>query len=289
MNFQGFEQQLITVTDGNIYVLKKGQGFPLLLLHGYPQNHFMWHKIASRLAQHFTVIVTDLRGYGHSFKPKGTPNHSNYSKRIMAQDQVEVMNKLGYENFYLVGHDRGARVAHRLCLDYPEKVKKLAVLDIIPTNYLYVNTDQEFATAYYHWFFLIQPYPFPETLIAAQKDYFLEFCFKSWSRDLKAFTTEALTEYSRCFDVNTIHSSCEDYRASATIDLQHDQEDLTQKIKCPVLALWGEKGIIGKKYDVLKIWQERAINLQGKSVNSGHFLPEEAPEETYLFLKDFLR
>jgi haloacetate dehalogenase len=288
MDFKGFQKKFINLKDGDIFVAKGGKGFPVLLLHGYPQNHFMWHKIAPPLAENFTVIATDLRGYGHSFKPKGKPDHSNYSKRIMAKDQVEVMSKLGYQEFYLVGHDRGARVAHRLCLDYPEKVKKLAILDIVPTYYLYSTSDREFATAYYHWFFLIQSYPFPETLITAKSDYFLENCLKSWSRDFTAFTTDALAEYHRCFNFDTIHGSCEDYRASATIDLQHDGEDLDRKIQCPTLALWGGKGIIGKKYDVLKIWQGRTTNIQGKALNCGHFLPEEAPAETYLLLQDFL-
>jgi haloacetate dehalogenase len=285
---QGFEKLIITTEEGKINLVRGGQGLPILLLHGYPQTHFMWHKIAPLLAKDFTVIATDLRGYGDSFKPKGKQDHSNYSKRIIAQDQVEVMEKLGYEEFYLIGHDRGGRVAHRLCLDYPDKVKKLAVLDMVPTYYLYQTTDKEFATAYYHWFFLIQPYPFPETLIGAKKDYFLENCFKSWSRNFRAFTPEALAEYYRCFDSDTIHGSCEDYRASATIDLEHDRQDMEQKIHCPLLALWGNQGIIGQKYNVLNIWQERALNVRGKSLNCGHFLPEEAPEETYSLLKEFL-
>ena len=288
MTFPDFSQKYLKLKDGNIFVTQGGQGFPILLLHGYPQHHFMWHKIAPLLAKNFTVIATDLRGYGKSLKPEGKPDHSNYSKRIMAQDQVEVMSKLGYEEFYLVGHDRGGRVAHRLCLDYPEKVKKLAVLDIVPTYYLYSTSDQEFARAYYHWFFLIQPFPFPETLINAQSDYFLDHCFQSWSKNFSAFTIEALSEYHRCFNLQTIHGTCEDYRASATIDLQHDQEDLNSKIQCPTLALWGQKGIIGQKYDVLKIWREKAITVHGKAIDCGHFLPEEAPEETYLSLQNFL-
>jgi haloacetate dehalogenase len=287
MSFKGFEKQFIKLKDGDIFVVTGGQGFPLLLLHGYPQNHFMWHKIAPWLAEEFTVIATDLRGYGKSLKPRGKDDHRNYSKRIMAKDQVEVMERLGYQEFYLIGHDRGARVAHRLALDYPERVKKLALLDIVPTYYLYSHSDQEFARAYYHWFFLIQPFPFPETLISAKSNYFLENCLKSWGKDLTAFTPDALNEYRRCFNWETIHGSCEDYRASATIDLTHDQKDLAEKMTCSTLILWGEKGIIGRKYDVLKIWQKRAIDVQGRAVNCGHFLAEEAPEETYLLLKDF--
>jgi haloacetate dehalogenase len=284
-----FKQQFIATSEANINVFMSGKGFPLLLLHGYPQNHFIWHKIAPRLIEDFTVIVTDLRGYGDSSKPKGKPDHSNYSKRAIARDQVEIMSQLGYEEFYLVGHDRGARVAHRLTLDYPKKVKKLAVLDILPTYDLYNTTDKEFATAYYHWFFLIQPYPLPETLISANPEYFLRHCLQSWSQDFSAFTSEALAEYIRCFsDFATIHATCEDYRAAAAIDLIHDELDLTKKIQCPVLVLWGKKGIIGQKYNVLSTWQKRAINVRGMAINCGHFLPEETPEETYLFLREFL-
>jgi haloacetate dehalogenase len=286
-NFINWHKRLINTSQGEINLVIEGNGFPLLLLHGYPQNYFMWYKIAPLLAQNFTVIATDLRGYGDSFKPETDENHSNYSKRIMAQDQVEVMNQLGYDQFYLVGHDRGARVAQRLSLDYPERVKKIALLDIVPTYYLYQNTDQEFASAYYHWFFLIQPFPFPEQLIESQAHFFLNYCLQSWSRNNQAFTDFAIAEYQRCFNRAMIHSSCEDYRASATIDLQHDEADSHLKIECPLLILWGNKGIIGKKYDVLAIWQEKALNLTGKGLNCGHFLPEEAPVETYQALQDF--
>jgi haloacetate dehalogenase len=284
-----FQQEIVDTTEARINVAIAGQGFPLLLLHGYPQTHFMWHKIALLLVKDFAVVVTDLRGYGDSSKSQGKPDHSNYSKRVMARDQVEVMSQLGYEEFYLVGHDRGARVAHRLTLDYPEKVKKLAVLDIIPTYELYRTTDKEFATAYYHWFFLIQPYPLPETLIGADPEYFLRHCLQSWSKDFAAFTPDALAEYIRCFsDPATIHATCEDYRAAATIDLIHDEADLAKKITCPLLILWGEKGIIGRKYNVLEIWKKRAIDVRGKAINCGHFLPEEVPEATYLAIREFL-
>ena len=286
--FANWQKQLISTSQGEINVVTQGKGFPLLLLHGYPQNYFMWHKIAPLLAENFTVVATDLRGYGDSFKPQGDPHHNNYSKRMMAKDQVDVMNQLGYDEFYLVGHDRGARVAQRLTLDYPNKVKKLAVLDIVPTYYLYHHTDKEFATAYYHWFFLIQPFPLPETLIETQADYFLNHCLNSWSRTPHAFTESALNEYQRCFNQAMIHGSCEDYRASATIDLRHDQEDYDSQIKCPGLVLWGSQGIIGQKYDVLDIWQKKATNIRGKGLNCGHFVPEEAPQETYQALRDFL-
>ena len=284
-----FKQQIIHTTEANINTFVAGKGYPLLLLHGYPQNHYMWHKIAHRLTEDFTVIVTDLRGYGDSSKPQGKADHSNYSKRAIAQEQVEVMSQLGYDQFYLVGHDRGARVAHRLTLDYPQRVTKLAVLDIIPTYELYKTCDRKIASAYYHWFFLIQPYPFPETLIGNNPEYFLSHCLESWSKIKDAFSSEAKAEYLRCFsEPKTIHGTCEDYRASADIDLIHDGEDLNKKITCPLLALWGSQGIIGQKYDVMASWKKRAINVMGKGLDCGHFLPEEAPEATYHNLKEFL-
>ncbi|MGB3695207.1 MAG: alpha/beta hydrolase [Spirulinaceae cyanobacterium] len=289
MLFSEFEEIIITTSQAKINLRKGGEGPPLLLLHGYPQTHFMWHKIAPLLAENFTVIATDLRGYGDSSKPQGCSDHSNYSKRALAQDQVEVMTQLGYEQFYLAAHDRGARVAHRLALDYPQSVQKLALLDIAPTYEMYTTADQEFATAYYHWFFLIQPYDLPERLIAANSEYYLHACLQNWSKDFTAFTPQALGEYQRCFsDRAAIHGSCEDYRASATIDLRHDQEDLDSKITCPLLVLWGGLGIVGRKYDVLRMWQKRAFKVAGKAFNCGHFLPEEAPQETYLALQGFL-
>ena len=286
--FASFLKQSIQTTGATINLVKAGKGVPILLLHGYPQTYTMWHKIAPRLAEHFTVIATDLRGYGDSDKPSGNIDHSNYSKRAMARDQIEVMSQLGYEQFYLVGHDRGGRVAHRLSLDYPERVLKLALLDILPTYFLYQNTDREFATAYYHWFFLTQPSPLPETLIGANAEYFLRTCLQSWSKDFSAFTDLALAEYIRCFSCpETIHSTCEDYRASASIDLIHDELDIEQKITCPVLVLWGAQGIMGRKYDVLAHWQTRAIEVTGQALDCGHFLPEEAPEETVSSLREF--
>ena len=286
--FANFKNLVIQTSEVKINLLKGGKGYPMLLLHGYPQTGVMWHKIAEKLAENFTVIIPDLRGYGDSDKPSGTANHSNYSKRVMAADQIEVMSQLGYEEFYLVGHDRGGRVAHRLSLDYPHKVKKLALLDIAPTYQMYTTTDQQFASAYYHWFFFIQPFPFPETLINNNPDFFLTHCLQSWSKTESAFTPEAMAEYLRCFrDPQTVHGTCEDYRASATIDLEHDRQDIEKKIECPLLVLWGNKGVIEKKYDVIESWQKRAINVQGKSLNCGHFLPEEAPEKTYQFINIF--
>ncbi|MBD2343686.1 alpha/beta fold hydrolase [Anabaena subtropica] len=287
--FIDFEHTIVETTEAQINLVKGGHGPALLLLHGYPQTHVMWHKIAPRLAENFTVVATDLRGYGDSSKPTSIPHHLNYSKRVMAQDQVEVMSKLGYEEFYLVGHDRGARVAHRLVLDHLHCVKKLALLDIAPTHKMYETTDKEFATAYYHWFFLIQPDNLPETLIGANPEYYLRKCLEKWGKDFSAFHPQALAEYIRCFcQPAVIHATCEDYRAAATIDLTHDELDMEQKIPCPLLVLWGEKGIIGRKYNVLETWRERAIDVRGHSISCGHFLPEEAPEETYQAIYKFL-
>ncbi len=287
--FTSFEQTIVDTSEAQINLVKAGDGPGLLLLHGYPQTHVMWHKIAPWLAENFTVVATDLRGYGDSSKPASIPNHINYSKRVMAQDQIEVMSKLGYEQFYVVAHDRGARVAHRMVLDHPNCVNKLVLLDIAPTYKMYETTDKELATAYYHWFFLIQPDDLSETLIKANPDDYLRNCLEKWSQDFSAFWPEALAEYNRCFrDPATIHATCEDYRAAATIDLEHDRLDKEQKIQCPVLVLWGKKGIIGRKYNVLETWREQAINVQGKSLPCGHFLPEEAPEETYQAIYQFL-
>ena len=284
-----FKQQTICTTNAKINTFIGGTGYPLLLLHGYPQNHYMWHKIGDRLSQNFTVVITDLRGYGDSEKLPVTPDSRNYSKRAMAQDQIEVMSSLGYDRFYLVGHDRGARVAHRLTLDHPQRVQKLALLDIVPTYQLYTTTDREFATAYYHWFFLIQPHPFPETLINSNPEYFLRHCLQSWSKVEGAFTQKAIQKYLRCWkNPKTINSTCEDYRASAGIDLTHDKQDIDKKITCPLLILWGDRGIIGTKYNVMDSWKKRAIHVIGKSINCGHFIPEEAPQETYQALQNFL-
>ena len=270
------------VTEGaEINLVTGGEGPPLLLLHGYPQTHFMWHRIMPRLAAHFTVVASDLRGYGDSSKPPGGGDHAGYSKRAMALDQVQLMNHLGYDSFHVAGHDRGGRVGHRMALDHTQAVKRLAVLDIVPTHKLFATTDKAFATAYYHWFFLIQPFDFPERLIGADPEYYLSRQFGRWGKPDSAFTAEASAEYLRCFrDPAAIHASCEDYRAAASIDLEHDEADLVRKIECPVLVLWGEKAPMHRLYDVLATWQERATNARGRPLACGHYLPEEAPDET---------
>lgn len=287
--FENFEQQTIETSGATINLVKGGQGYPLLLLHGYPQTHVMWHKVAPRLAEKFSLVIPDLRGYGDSSKPEGGPGHINYSKRAMALDQVEVMAQLGYDEFYVVGHDRGARAGHRMALDHPAKVKKLAVLDIAPTYKMYTTTDMEFATAYYHWFFLIQPYDFPERLIGSDPEYYIRTKLGRWSADPTVFTPEVMAEYIRCFsNPATIHATCEDYRAAASIDLRHDEADMAQKVQCPLLALWGSKGVVARKYDVLATWRERAENVSGHAIPCGHHLPEELPAETLEALLAFL-
>ena len=282
-------KQYINVAENiNIAVCTKGDGPPLLLLHGYPQTGYIWHKIAPQLARDFTVIIADLRGYGDSDKPPTSADHAVYSKRAMATDMISVMAALGHQRFFVAGHDRGGRVAHRLARDYPEAVEKLAVLDIAPTITMYDTTDMQFATSYYHWFFLIQPSPFPETLIGHDPKFFLESKMRHWGKDRSAITDEAFNEYLRCFsNPETIHASCEDYRASASIDLEHDAADANLKLTMPLLALWGANGMVGNKYDVLAAWCDVAENVSGFAVLGGHYLPEEAPDETYRALLDF--
>lgn len=288
--FEGFESRRIATSGPTINLVQGGNGPPLLLLHGYPQTHVMWHKIAPRLAQDFTVVAPDLRGYGDSDKLPGDPEHAAYAKRAMAQDQVEVMQRLGFETFYLVGHDRGARVSHRLTLDHPQRVQKLAVLDIIPTHKMFQIVNKEMATATYHWFFLIQPYDLPERLIGAIPERYLQNSFGSGRSKQGTFTPEALAEYTRCFcDPATIHATCEDYRAGASIDLVHDEASRDRRVTCPMFALWSANGYVGRTQDVLQVWRDYATDVQGQSLPCGHFLAEEMPDETYAVLKAFLR
>ena len=288
--FEGFEHRQIKTAGATINVLKGGKGPPVLLLHGYPQTHVMWHKIAPRLANDFSLVLPDLRGYGDSSKPPDGEDHFGYSKRATAQDQVEVMEQLGFKHFAVVGHDRGGRVAHRMALDHPERVTRLVILDIAPTHKLYHNVSKAFATAYYHWFFLIQPAPVPETLIGNSAEFYLNSLLGIGRLKPHAITPEAFSEYLRCFrDPAMIHATCEDYRAAASIDLVHDDADMDRKVTCPVLALWGEKGVMHRMYDVVAVWRERAANVSGKALPCGHFLAEEAPEETLTELRSFLK
>jgi haloacetate dehalogenase len=281
--FEGFDLAHVDTGEAIIRVRYGGSGPPLLLLHGHPQTHMMWHRIAPQLAQRFTVVAPDLRGYGQSSKPPTTPDHEPYSKRAMARDQVEVMRRLGFEQFSVAGHDRGGRCAYRLALDHPQRVRKLAVLDIIPTGEAFRRTNMEFGLGFWHWFFLAQPYPLPERLIGANPD---AYYFRQ-SRDL--FDPEALDDYLRCVhDPATIHAMCEDYRAGATIDFQLDEADRRQRrIACPVLVLWSGRGELEQWYDVLAIWREWADDVRGRSLDCGHYLAEEAPAETLIELESF--
>jgi haloacetate dehalogenase len=254
-------------------------GPALLLLHGYPQTHAIWHKMAPRLAQRFNVVAADLRGYGDSSKPATTADHAPYSKRVMAADQVALMRRLGHERFLLVGHDRGGRVAHRLAVDHPERVSKLAVLDIAPTLAMYEQTTEAFARAYWHWFFLILPAPVPERMIGNDPGV-LRAKMGSGSAGMKPFTPEAWAEYERCFTPAMVHASCEDYRAAAAIDLEHDRSDREagRKVRSPLLALWGAHGVVEKCFKPLDEWRRVADDVRGRSLPAGHYLPEEVPE-----------
>jgi haloacetate dehalogenase len=289
--FENFAGRTIDVGGGlSTFARIGGNGPPLLLLHGYPETHLCWRKIAPALAERFTVVVADLRGYGDSSKPEGGERHVSYAKRAMAQDQVEVMRALGFERFRLVGHDRGGRVAHRLALDHPDRVERLAVLDIAPTATMYRATDRAFAEAYYHWFFLIQPFDLPERLIGADPAYYLRRSLAGWGHG--AFEEEVVAEYVRCFaSPGAIHASCEDYRAAAGIDLEHDTADAAagRRLRVPLLALWGAQGVVGRLFDVPATWREVSdAEVRGQALPCGHFLPEEKPQETLAALLGFL-
>lgn len=289
--FSGYERHSVRVNDVEINLVKGGSGPPLLLLHGYPQTHVIWHKVAEVLARHFTVIATDLRGYGDSSKPAGHRDHGNYSKRTMATDQVDVMRSFGFDRFFVVGHDRGGRVAHRMAVDYPDRVSKLVVLDIAPTLAMYEKTSMEFAIRYFHWFFLIRPFPFPEKLIGSDPEMYLKHTIGGPSAGLTPFSADAYAEYLRCIsDPSSIHAMCEDYRASASIDLEHDRADITagKKIVCDLLVLWGARNVIEQCFEPMKEWQLVANHVQGAALDCGHYIPEEIPELLLSNLLDFL-
>ena len=290
--FPGFERRRFQSSGAAINYLRAGTGDPVLLLHGYPQTHACWHRIAPELAQRYTVICADLRGYGDSSKPPGLPDHSNYSKRAMAQDMVELMTSLGWKRFHLVGHDRGARVAHRLAADHPQRVHTLAVLDISPTLKMFERTDMAFAKAYYHWFLMLQPAPLPEDMLAGRVPFNILGRVGRAEPDLSQFSTEAVREYVRCYgDAEAIHASCEDYRAAGSIDLDHDRADraAARKLPMPVLALWGRDGVIASMFACLADWREVASNVTGRALPCGHFIPEEAPLEALAEIEAFLR
>ncbi len=281
--FDGFKLETIETDEISIRLRHGGSGPPLLLLHGFPQTHAMWSKVAPRLAAHYTVVCPDLRGYGGSSKPESSANHETYSKRAMARDQLALMNKLGFDRFFVAGHDRGGRVAYRLALDSPASVSKLAVLDIVPTGDTLRRADWRFGMGYWHWFFLAQAHPLPERMISADPIAFL-FRHGQGASDFEAY--EDFLQNAR--DPKSIHAMCEDYRAAVSVDFQQDQADRgTRKIECPTLVMWGNKGVIPKWYDAVSIWKEWATHVRGEELESGHMLAEEAPDATYESLHRF--
>jgi haloacetate dehalogenase len=293
--FAGFKREQIKTTGATINVVYGGKGSPVLLMHGIPETHLLWRKVAPVLAQNFTLVITDLRGYGDSSKPSGGADHFGYSKRAMAQDQVEVMEHLGFPKFAVVGHDRGGRVAHRMALDHADRVTRLAILDIVPTYECYQTVNQDFATVFFHWFLLVQPPPFPETMLGNSAELFLKYMLfrlggEAPREGLPEWVDQPVyNEYLRCFrDPAAIRALCEDYRAAASIDLAHDKADLDKKIECPFLVLWSEKGPFHRMYDVLQTWKERSRQASGKALPTGHFLPEQVPDQLTAELKPFL-
>ena len=286
--FADFRPFRIRTSGAEINGVIGGAGPPVLLLQGWPQTHIEWRHVAPVLAQRYTVVATDLRGYGDSSKPADGHKHETYSKRAMALDQVEVMRELGFARFAVVGHDRGGRVAHRMTLDHRDVVSRVALLDIVPTRTVYTSVTKELATAYFHWFFLIQPAPVPETLLGTNAAFFLRnVVFRGLVP--KAIDEAAHAEYVRCFsNPATLHAMCEDYRAAATIDLEHDAHDAERRIECPTLILWGERGAMHALYDVPGTWRPLARAVYARSFATGHWLPEECPAEVSAALMDFL-
>ena len=291
--FPGFRHVLVPAKGADIHAVvgPKNDGPALLLLHGYPQTCAIWHKVAPRLAKRFNVVAADLRGYGDSGKPPSSPEHTAYSKREMARDQVELMRHLGHGRFFLAGHDRGGRVAHRLAIDHPDAVAKVAVLDIAPTLAMYEQTTEDFARAYWHWFFLILPAHLPERMIESDAKLYLRRKMGDGTAGMAPFAPEAWAEYERCFTSGAIHASCEDYRAAATIDLEHDRadRDAGRKVRCPLLALWGAHGVVERCFKPLDEWRRVADDVQGRALPGGHYLPEEVPDLVAEELERFFR
>jgi haloacetate dehalogenase len=288
--FAGFERRRVNVGEVTINCVTGGTGPPVLLLHGYPQCLALWAKVAPQLADRFSVVCADLRGYGDSSKPRCAPDAANYSFRAMAADQVALMRDLGHERFHVVGHDRGGRTAHRMALDRPDAVRSLAVLDIVPTYAMFMETDRRTASAYWHWFFLSLPVPFPERMIGADPDFFFETSIAGWGATrIEEFDPAMLAEYRRCWnDPDMIHGSCSDYRAAATVDLALDTADLERKVECAALAFWGSKGGMHKLFDMEAEWRKKCTRLKAATLPAGHFFIDQLPAETAAVLAEFL-
>lgn len=288
--FEGFSHQQIETSGARINLRVGGAGPPLLLLHGNPLTHVMWHKIAPRLAEEFTVVAADLRGYGDSSKPDGGADHAGYSFRAMANDQVEVMEKLGFGRFFVCGHDRGGRAAHRMALDHPQRVARVAFLDIVPTHHALTHITRGWAVDAYHWFFMAQAFDYPEKMIEAYGfERYIRRKLDKKGVGLGGFTSEALAEYIRCCTPENIHAVCEDYRAAVGIDMTHDEADLDVKIAMPALVLWGEKSHVQRSFKPVEAWRERAADVRGKMLPCGHYPAEQVPDETYAELRAFFR
>lgn len=292
--YEGFERFEVQTSDPEVRIVGRrgGKGPGLLLVHGNPLTHVTWHKIAPRLAEHYTVVATDLRGYGDSSKPRGRPDHSNYTFQRMGLDQVEVMEHFGFKEFFLVGHDRGARTAFRMALDHPERVRKFASIDIVPTHHVWMAFPRGWALHSYHWMFMAQPYDFPERLLSSNLEYYMKKKLEKHMHGQGGLEPEAVAEYIRCCTPEQIHGVCEDYRAAATIDFEMDTKDFEagNRIRCPVLVLWGAKSHVEQHFKPREVWPQYAANIAGfEALPAGHYPQEQAPEETYRALSDFLR
>jgi haloacetate dehalogenase len=288
--FDGFECKTITVAGTQIAAVVGGSGPPVLMLHGFPQNLAMWARVAPTLAKQFTVVCADLRGYGDSAKPKCLPDRSNYAFRAFADDQVGLMRQLGFQRFHVVGHDRGGRTGHRMALDYPDAVHTLTVMDIVPTYAMFMTTNRHIASAYWHWYFLSQPEPFPERLIGNDADFFYETCLVGWgATKISDFDAELLAAYRRSWrDPAMIHGSCSDYRAAASIDLDHDAADIDRKVACPTLVFYGASGAMAQLFDMTREWRQRCAHVVDATLPGGHFFVDQFPAETAQILLGFL-
>ena len=288
--FEGFQHGRVAVGSGEVAYVVGGSGPPVLMLHGFPQNKAMWARVGPRLADDFTVICADLRGYGDSDKPTCLSDRSNYSFRTMANDQLSLMRRLGFERFHVVGHDRGGRTGHRLALDHPEAVASLTVMDIVPTHAMFMDTNRKVAGSYWHWYFLSQPEPFPEHMIGCDPDYFYETCLTGWGATTVAdFDREMLDDYRRCWrDPAMIHGSCSDYRAAASIDLEHDETDIKRKVSCPTLVFYGSKGAMARLFDIPAEWRRRCSLVKEAALPGGHFFVDQFPTETARIVSEFL-